>query len=161
KEDDTALLTFEGASFRGRVLDGEASGPTWPPFLSPPQVAAYAAFCRDNLAALLLGAAARYSFVGAPDGNVSGLVLSVGAADAPARFQVSHISLRPAVPLQATLFQLTQAAAQALAGRGLGEWDLRALPVGLTVLYDPAMHGSAGEPDLRGLDVRRRAVLVM
>src|SRR5207237_678805 len=29
------------------------------------------------------------------------------------------------------------------------------------VLYDPTMHGTVHEPDLRGVDVRRRALLVI
>src|SRR5262249_35734778 len=74
------------------------------------------------------------------------------------RLKLSHISPRPTAALQATLFQLTQLAAQALAGRAA---DPDGLTVGLTVLYDPAMHGTVREPDLRGLDVRRRAVLVI
>jgi AmmeMemoRadiSam system protein B/AmmeMemoRadiSam system protein A len=161
KEDDTSLLTFEGVSVRGCVLagTGEESPPV--PFLSSREVSAYAEFCRSNLAALLIGAAPRYSFFGAPDGNISGLVLTVGRAGAPERVQLSHISLRPAVPLQATLFQLTQAAARELAARGVSDLDLDELPVGLSVLYDPAMHGTVRDPDLRGLDGKRRAVLVL
>jgi AmmeMemoRadiSam system protein B/AmmeMemoRadiSam system protein A len=158
KEDDTALLTFEGLSVRGGVLADGPGEPPPAPFLSPREMAAYADFCRDNLAALLIGAAPRYSFFGAPDGNVSAAVLTVGHAGAQDQLKLSHISLRPTVALQATLFQLTQLAAQALANRAV---DPDGLTVGLTVLYDPAMHGTVREPDLRGLDVRRRAVLVI
>jgi AmmeMemoRadiSam system protein B/AmmeMemoRadiSam system protein A len=158
KEDDTALLTFEGLSVRGRALSEGPEGTPPEPFLSPRELAGYAGFCRDNLAALLLGAAPRYSFFGAPDGNVNAVVLTVGEAGAADRLELVHVSLRPAVALQATLFQLTQSAAQALAGRAV---DPDSLTVGLTVLYDPAMHGTVREPDLRGLDVRRRAVLVV
>jgi AmmeMemoRadiSam system protein B len=106
-----------------------------------------------------MGAAAHYAFAGAPDGHVSGVVLSVSGTGEP--LQVSQLSLRPGVPLQGTLFQLAQVAALALAGQGVTEDDLDRLRVGVTVLYDPAMHGSAAEPDLRGIDPRRRAVLVL
>src|SRR5205814_265327 len=113
------------------------------------------------LTALVVGAAARYSLPGAPDGNVSGVVLTVDISrlGAGEPLQVSHISLRPTVALQGTLFQLTQVMARALAARGISGLDN--LPIELTVLYDPAMHGTAAEPDLRGIDPRRRAVLVL
>src|SRR5262245_57973945 len=113
KDDDTGLMTFEGASVRGPVVDGEEAA-ALPPFLAREQVAAYAGFCRDNLAAMLVGAAARYSFAGAPDGNVSGLVLTVARQGDPEPLQISHISMRPSVALQGTLFQLTQLAARTL-----------------------------------------------
>jgi AmmeMemoRadiSam system protein B/AmmeMemoRadiSam system protein A len=161
KEDDTALLTFEGASVFGRVLPEGAADDPGVPFLTPAETAAYAEFCRGNLVSMLLGAAPRYSFSGAPDGNVSGLVVRVSTAASPEPVEVLHFSLRPAVALQGTLFHLTQAAARALTARGVTDADLETLAVGLTVLYDPTMHGTVHDPDLRGVDVRRRALLVI
>ncbi|HYT90534.1 MAG TPA: AmmeMemoRadiSam system protein B [Gemmataceae bacterium] len=163
KDDDTVLSTFEGASIRGPVLNGEEAGATPAPFLSREQVAAYAAFSRNNLAAMLIGAATPYTFAGAPDGNVSGLVLTVAHLGDPEPLQMGHIPfpLRPSVALQGMLFQLTRQAAQALAARGLSDADAATLSVGITVLYNPAMHGSAAEPDLRGVDGCRRAILVV
>jgi AmmeMemoRadiSam system protein B/AmmeMemoRadiSam system protein A len=160
KDDDTALLTFEGASFREPAA-AEGESPELGAFLSREELAAYAEFCRRNLTALLIGALPNYGLSGAPDGHVSGLVLTVGTDSTAEPLQVSNLSLRPPFALQATLFRLTQAAAQGLTARGITESDLASLSVGLTVLYDPAMHGSMREPDLRGVDVRRRALLVL
>ncbi|MCI0456166.1 MAG: AmmeMemoRadiSam system protein B [Gemmataceae bacterium] len=160
KDDDTTLLTFEGASFREPAA-AASEGLEVGAFLSRQELTAYAEFCGRNLAAMLVGALPNYSLGGAPDGHVSGLVLTVGAEGSADRLQVSNLSLRPPFALQATLFRLTQAAAQTLTAQGITEADLAGLSVGLTVLYDPAMHGSAREPDLRGVDVSRRALLVM
>jgi AmmeMemoRadiSam system protein B/AmmeMemoRadiSam system protein A len=160
KDDDTLLQTFEGLSVRGRALAEAAGGPA-EPFLSPRELAAYADFCRGNLIALLRGALPSYACAGAPDGHVSAVALTVGGPGPADRLEAAHISLRPPVPLQATLFQLTQQAAQALAARGAADADPEALSVGLGVFYHPALHGTVREPDLRGLDVRRRAVLVV
>jgi AmmeMemoRadiSam system protein B len=158
KDDETTIATFEGYNIGGPAAAApEGAAAAAAPFLSPAQLRAYADFCRDNLAAMLRGAAPRYSFDGAPDGHVSGAVLRVGDGADP--LQVSQVSLRPAVALQATLFRLAQAAASALLGRGLDALP-DGLPVGLTVLYDPAMHGTVRDADLRGLEPRRRAVLV-
>src|SRR5206468_2249307 len=107
KEDDTALVTFEGLSVRGSALPEGATHAPAEPFLLPGELAAYADFCRGNLTALLCGALPNYSFLGAPDGNVSAVVLTVGRAGSADPLQLSRISLRPAVALQATLFQLT------------------------------------------------------
>ncbi len=161
KEDDTALLTFEGASVFGPARVEGAPDDPGGVFLSAAEVAAYADFCRANLISFLLGAAPRYSFAGAPDGHVSGLVVRVSMARAAEPLLLTHLSMRPAMPLQGTLYQLTQGAAQAVTARGVTEADLETLSVGLAVLYDPTMHGTVGDPDLRGIDMRRRAVLVM
>src|SRR5262249_13079444 len=152
----TALHTFEGLSVRGGALPEGAADEPAGPFLTPRGTAAYADFCRGNLLALLVGATPSYSFPRAPPGHANAGVRCADRAGAGERLQVSHLSLRPPVPLQATLFQLTQAAAQALAAGGMSDGDLETLRVGVTVLYAPAMHGTVREPDLRGLDVRRR-----
>ncbi len=65
------------------------------------------------------------------------------------------------MPLQSTLYSLAEGMGQALARRRLDSGALAALQVGLTILSDPAMHGTASEPDLRGHDPQRRALVVM
>ena len=77
--------------------------------------------------------------------------MSLRTADASDAVHFFRLSLRPGMPLQSTLFGLTEAAANALrAGRirlPSGQVEL-----GLTLLHDPAMHGTVAEPDLRGID---------
>jgi AmmeMemoRadiSam system protein B len=75
--------------------------------------------------------------------------------------QLWQMSLRPGVPLQATLYQLSEAAARSLQQRGIHAADLERVRLALTVLTDPAMHGTAADADLEGLDAARRAVLVV
>jgi AmmeMemoRadiSam system protein B/AmmeMemoRadiSam system protein A len=160
RDDDTQLFTFEGEAIRGRVAaaaHGAAEVPI--PFL-PDQVAAYADSCRSNIVALLTGATPSYYFFGAPDGNVSGIVASVRWTDRAEDLTFSHLSLRPGVPLQSTLFTLAQSAAQALARQGIRPKDLASLHVGLMLLYDPAMHGTVDDLDIQGIQPARRAVLV-
>jgi AmmeMemoRadiSam system protein B/AmmeMemoRadiSam system protein A len=162
RDDGTAVLTFEGSSLRGRVGDFEAAGDTGPPpFLGRDHLASYAGFCARNIAALLTGAVPQYSLAGVPDGTVNGLALTLRRPVTPNGLHVSQLSLRPGVALQATLFQLTQAAALQLGGQEPATGDPGAVAVGMTVLYDAALHGTVAEPHLVGLDPRRRAVLVM
>jgi AmmeMemoRadiSam system protein B len=130
-------------------------------FLSPADLTRLADACKSNLIALLTGATPRYYLAGLPDGNVSGLVLGVGFGIVGEGWQLQRISLNQGLALQASLYQLTQMAAQTLAQRGWSEPELITLSAKVTVLLDPAMHGTAREPDLRGLDNRRRALLLM
>jgi AmmeMemoRadiSam system radical SAM enzyme/AmmeMemoRadiSam system protein B/AmmeMemoRadiSam system protein A len=161
REDDTVLYTFEGESVRAALAAfGEAAGPPAGPW-QPAHLPAYAAFCRANLGALLSGAMPSYYLAGAPDGTVNGLVLTLSQPGDNQALHFSQMSLRPGVPLQATLFGLVQAAAQSLASQGLAPEVLRNLQVGLTVLHDPALHGTVADPHLAGLDPQRRAALVL
>jgi AmmeMemoRadiSam system radical SAM enzyme/AmmeMemoRadiSam system protein B/AmmeMemoRadiSam system protein A len=162
REDDTAVFTFEGEPLLSRLAgpDGPRPAARRAGVCRPEDVPAYADFCRGNLAALLTGATPNYYFWGAPDGAVNGLVLSLhlpGATEVP---QFSQFSLRPGVPLQATLFSLVEAAARHLASQQLRPEQFLGLRVGLAVLHDPVLHGTVADPHLADLDPRHRAVLV-
>jgi AmmeMemoRadiSam system protein B/AmmeMemoRadiSam system protein A len=161
RDDETQLFTFEGESIRGSVVHENARPVETLPLFLPEQVAAYADFCRSNIVAFLAGATPSYYFFGAPDGNVSGVVLAVRGSDRAEELTFSQISLRPGVPLQGTLFSLAQNAAQALARQGIRPGDIPTLSVGVAILHDAAMHGTAGDLDLGGIDPRRRAVMVV
>jgi AmmeMemoRadiSam system protein B/AmmeMemoRadiSam system protein A len=163
KDDGTALFTFEGICLRARVSEFEPLGELMrqPPVLHQEELVTYAGFCARNLAGILAGALPQYSVSGVPDGTVSGIVLTLRRADNAGSMHFMQTSLRPGLALQATLFQLTQMAAQQLAAQGISADGLGELVVGLTVLGDPALHGTVAEPLLLGLDTERRAVLVM
>jgi AmmeMemoRadiSam system protein B/AmmeMemoRadiSam system protein A len=163
KDDATIVFTFEGEPIRGKVVQSNipADQPRSQTFFGSNDLFAYAEFCRSNITATLWGATPSYYLFGAPDGNVTGVVLSLGTKDAPGEMHLSQLSLRPAVPLQSTLFSLSQAAAQNLANQGIQADGLEMLQVTLSIFYDPAMHGSVTDPHPAGIDPRHRAVLVM
>ena len=164
REDDTVLFTFEGQSFRGRLAG--AAVPHRPPPCRPEELAAYADFCRRELAALLTGATPSYYCWGVPDGSVHGVALVVRGPQGVVE-SFSHVSLRAALPLQATLLSLVQAAAARLAARGVTPGrggvtpPLPDLGIDLMFLGDPALHGTVADPELAGLDPRRRALFVL
>ncbi|MCA9264840.1 MAG: AmmeMemoRadiSam system protein B, partial [Planctomycetales bacterium] len=79
--------------------------------------------------------------------------------DEPARF--GKISLRPGMPLQSTMLDLSKLAASLFQVRGFQPNQLHDLKVDVAVLYDPAMHGTVDRPDLAGADPAQRAFLVM
>jgi AmmeMemoRadiSam system protein B/uncharacterized protein (TIGR00296 family) len=161
KEDGTELFTFEGDVLRHALADCGASRP--PACREGPcraeGVPALVALCRDNLGALLIGAAPRY-FGGAPDGMLAGVVLLLHRPGTREVRSFSRLSLRPGVPLHATLFSLLQSAAQYLAWQGVTPEALPSVQLGLVLLHDPVLHGTVAEPHAAGFDPARRVLLV-
>jgi AmmeMemoRadiSam system radical SAM enzyme/AmmeMemoRadiSam system protein B/AmmeMemoRadiSam system protein A len=165
-DEATALFIFEGEVLRSRlegVTPSRRSSSWWPEDLR-----VYADFCRTNLTALLTGGIPSYYLVGAPDGSVNGVVLSLpirqrGGTEANGLevMHFSQLSLRHGLPLQSTLFNLAQSAAQQLAAERVHPGYLSNLQPGLTILNDPAMHGTVADPHLAGCDPRHRALLVL
>lgn len=163
EDDDTRLLTFESIEFGGPfdadVLAHDGGVPA--PFaLAHGQMHELASHARDNLLAIARGMSPNYFLFGIPDGTVSGLSMTVdvGSGRAPEPLHSSEISLRPGLPLQSTLMRLCERAAGELRGIDVDPGSIR---VGLTVLSDPAMHGTIAAPDLRGLDPSRRALVAI
>ncbi|MCE9525881.1 MAG: AmmeMemoRadiSam system radical SAM enzyme [Planctomycetales bacterium] len=166
READTKFSTFEG-----HVIKQKASGGHEPPdtthasdtnaLISTADLAQLANFSRTNLAALLSGATPSYFAFGVSDANVHGIVVSVHDASGRQLLQSSRVSLREKVPLQSTLFTLTENLAKVLQTQKAIARELPNLKLHLAVLSDVAMHGNVAEPDLRGLRTSDRAVAVV
>ena len=170
QDDGTKLFTFEGDVLRTRLADADAAPRTAPQrrtgLCRVEDLRVYASFCCDNIGALLSGATPSYYCTGAPDGNVNGVILTLQrpdptAGDGRETTHFCQLSLRPGVPMQSTLYQLSQHAAQHLAGQRLPAEALVAVKVRVTILHDPVLHGTALEPELAGFDPQHRAILVM
>jgi AmmeMemoRadiSam system radical SAM enzyme/AmmeMemoRadiSam system protein B/AmmeMemoRadiSam system protein A len=162
KEDTASLFTFEGEVVRTPLAELGNGEPVPRPAgpCRPEDLTDLAERCRANLAALMLGAVPPY-FLGAADGTVNGVVLVLQheqIKDAPT---FSKFSLRPGMPLQATLFSLVQAAAQVLARQRIHPETLDSWQLGVTILHDPMLHGSVADPHLAGFDPQQRAFLVL
>jgi AmmeMemoRadiSam system protein B/AmmeMemoRadiSam system protein A len=163
KDSATALSTFEGESFRGRIAESDVGSPdhSAATALRADELQDFAGHCVHNIVALLTGATPNYYFFGKTDGQVTGVSLSLRGSANVGDLSLSQISLRPGLPLQATLFKLAQAAAQTLAQRGLFEHDLQTIEANLALFVDPVMHGTVADPDLSGTEWDRRAIFVV
>jgi AmmeMemoRadiSam system radical SAM enzyme/AmmeMemoRadiSam system protein B/AmmeMemoRadiSam system protein A len=166
RDDATTLYTFEGVAVRGPMADGDlanrAVAERRAGVCRRDDVNAYANYCRDNISAMLHGATPNFFFLGAPDGNVSGVILTLQhGQDAGSTKHFCELSLRPGVPLQSTLYAMCQAAAQTLAHERLTREKLAGVKVSVAILHDPTMHGTVQDADLAGVDPRFRAILVV
>ncbi len=160
-EDDTELLTFETC-----LIEGPFSTPLLASFPQPPappiddqQLGQLREHCRRNIAAHQRGATPSYYLPDCPDGMVHGAAITMYPHGDDQPLHVAQLSLRPAIPLQATLLQLTQAAARLLVKGSAADSTLDNR-IGLTILTDPAMHGPVDDSDLRGAVPDRRALIV-
>jgi AmmeMemoRadiSam system radical SAM enzyme/AmmeMemoRadiSam system protein B/AmmeMemoRadiSam system protein A len=121
-----------------------------------------ATLAANNIVAMRIGATPTYVHPEMPDGTVEGIILSVAAdpidnQGAPAPHQHwQKISFRPGLPLQSTLFEFCQQAAAHFSTLGRHN----RIRVDVTVLQDPAYHGSMDDHDLIGIDPQQRAILV-
>lgn len=161
QDDATTLMIFEGYAIKGRLDAGAAVDGAVPGGPTAADVAALADFARSNIVALLSGATPSYYMTGGFDGGVSGLAITVGNPGEPEALDCSKLSMRPQMPLQTTLFSLIDSAAQALRAQGVHYQTVQSAPLGLSVLLDPAMHGTADEPSLASVDPKHRAMLVI
>lgn len=157
---DTVLFTFEGKEIKAPYEPGKWVDPAKyvPAGLSARDAGTLAEFCRRNLLALVQGATPSYYLAGAYDGDVLGVTLAIQAPEGGAKLELSKLGLKQPIPLQATLFELVQAAANTIQRQPVSDETLYRLQVSMAVFTDAALHGTLAEPDLAGIDPARRAV---
>ncbi|MDZ4851163.1 MAG: AmmeMemoRadiSam system radical SAM enzyme [Pirellulaceae bacterium] len=142
-ESDCKLNRFAGSAIHGSIdasaYDGMALRRT--PLLTPDQLKILHRSVANNLMALRRGATPSYFIPDAPDGTVNGLVLSLfeGATQKPLLHAI-RVSLRPGIPMQSSLFELTTEANHAI--QNLIPTAHLQIELALTVLLDPSAHGS-------------------
>ena len=162
REDDTALATFEGRAVRGSLcefLDRSPRGPAFP--ITQRDLSALSDFCRNNLLAMLAGATPNYFAMGLADGNVHGVIVSLVDSAGNEFVQANRLSIKSSLPLQSTLFSLTENLAQTLQRMKVTSSRFLDTRLLLTILSQPAMHGTAAEPDLRGFDCQQHMLVAM
>jgi AmmeMemoRadiSam system protein B/AmmeMemoRadiSam system protein A len=160
EDESSEIQTFETYAIAGLFAEAASSAvPEAAPLLTSAEVQALSQHCAQNLAALVRGATPSYYAPNCPDGTANAVTLSLLNAPPAEAAHFFRLSLRPGMPLQATLFSLTEAVASAVRS-GTGQVPDGPLQIAISVLSDPAMHGTAAEPDLRGIDTTRRAMMV-
>jgi AmmeMemoRadiSam system radical SAM enzyme/AmmeMemoRadiSam system protein B/AmmeMemoRadiSam system protein A len=140
---DVKLQRFAGLSIHGSFTEATTSKFAKPrsAMMSRAELTRLQELVVFNLGALSTGATPTYFFPEAPDGTVSGLVLSIFTEISKRPIlHVIRLAARGGLPLQSTLFEMTEMAVRAL-NQARDQIDSR-VELSLTVLNDPAAHGS-------------------
>ena len=163
QQPDTQLLRFEGHMIEGPFDESVLkSGEDQTRFtMTQNQADALRRFARANIIAQTQGAMPACFGTDCPDQTVTGIVLQLTVGGDVQSVAFSSFQFRPGLPLQTTLLQLTQSAADWLKSRNAGQSLLAGLQVDCVVFADPAMHGMVDQPAMEGIDPQHRAVLVL
>lgn len=165
RSDQAEVMLFDGVYFSGSLVEENESiagaSKADSPSFSQEELQRLTQWIAHNLVAIKSGATPQYYADGVRDLSVEGYMLSIAcpadSTEAPKKWL--QLSLREAGPLQASLFQTTQNAANALP-----LMDASGKPastaVGLGVLTRTVHHGPVESADLRGVSRERRAVVV-
>ena len=140
--DDCQLQRFAGSSIHGEIRSG---GLRWTCHASTARrelrtnrdVATSRSSQFDGAGS---GATPSYFIPNAPDGTVHGIVFSL--FDSQSKRPLLHLirlSMRPGIPLQSSLFELTSAAFQAI--QNLQPSNDMQVEIAMTILSDPSAHG--------------------
>lgn len=162
-DQDAEIYTFEAMTVAG-PLPAELIGSVplvRPSLLSAEQLQRLTQFCRKNVLALLRGATPDVYLFDCPDGTVQGIDVRLNWPGRPRAWHGGRLSLRPGIPLQATLADLAQSAARELHEHQFLPTRSEELELDLAILEDIAVHGPLADSDLTGLDSKCRAILVM
>ena len=160
KHSAARVMTFEGQAVSG-PFEAEVLGDsslTVPAPLTIEELNLYVQLAANNITLIAQGATPSYYVPNLPDMTVNAIILSMqwGAEGDVRQGNAIHVSVRPGVPLQSTLFQMCQSVAQILVRqRYTGQFQ-----VGLTVGYDPALHGQTEHLHIEGMDTNVRGFVI-
>jgi AmmeMemoRadiSam system radical SAM enzyme/AmmeMemoRadiSam system protein B/AmmeMemoRadiSam system protein A len=156
RSDQAAIHLFDGIDFSAPMADRlEITLGAEPRVFNSQQLSGLCRWVGNNMVAAQNGATPLFYCSEVPDGVVSAVALTIvyDPNEPPASW--IQWKLRDGVPIQSTLFQLTQTAAAALVGRGAAEnWQIR-----IAVLTAPVHHGIDSDADLVEVDCRSRAIV--
>lgn len=148
KDPSVLLETFEGLEIAGSVRSAELPDPM--PLQGPPgdvdSLQRLKTATVQNMINLSHGATPNYYVLDAMDGTVNAIVLS--AVDVDSKLPIAHwiqTSFRPGVPLQSSVFDLSQSAQQTL--RRTQFKKAVDIDLAITAMYDPAHHGTIHSTD--------------
>ncbi len=142
KQDNCQLQRFAGSSIHGQIESSACDGLAMrrPAMVTADQLMTLQRAVANNLIALGRGATPSYIVHDAADGTVHGLVLSL--FEAVSKRPLSHLirlSMRPGIPLQSSLFEMTTAAFQVI--QNLQTRNDLQVEIAVTILHDPSAHG--------------------
>lgn len=163
KAEDVEVFTFEGYAVHGKLAELVPNLPDEAILPGPTDhdLRQLAEVVRQNVWALLTGATPTFYHPQVFDGQVCGILLWADLPGWKEPLQELRLHLRPDVPLQSALFDLTQVLSRALVARHFSPALFSQLRLDLAILWDVLSHRTVAEPDWVGFDPQRRAVMIL
>lgn len=162
KNDSSTLIRFEGHSInRSPQWDKDDSADDARSLsYQKNDVVQLAAFAHSNINAQVQGAVPGCFPPSVSDGTVDGIALRVAFSDSEARATFSQLQVRGGFPLQTTLLNLTQAAANWIRKTPGLPGSIPFMSAQLALFGATSMHGTLDKVDLSGFDPRQQAILI-
>jgi len=174
--DDASLLhTFEGVPISGPVsatenIDKKTADEmifaakfdqqnTSTPILSPEDLSAIRSVCAQTFQSMADGISPPGYYPGLFDAVVSGVALTYQMPERPPLI-CSKVSVRPDVPFQAALIELLQVLGEQVVKFGATASEVMNAAIDVTVFWDPVIHGTVKQHDVRLVDPSYRSVMV-
>ncbi|MCA9192098.1 MAG: AmmeMemoRadiSam system radical SAM enzyme [Planctomycetales bacterium] len=159
--EEAVVTTFDGVPIAGNISKFLADQPNARPLpLTKDQLSAYAQLAGQNIVAMATGGTPSYVAPHLPDVSVNAIVLSMqwndGSETGSRQGNALQVSFRPGIALQSSLFQMCQSAAQMFQQQRFNGQ----LHLGLTLGFDPALHGYGESADITGVDPSTRAIVI-
>ncbi len=154
KSEDAMVEIFDGIDHSAAFVCGVTAEET--PTVSPETLKKLSGWIESNLAAMQQGATPAYYATDVDDITVAGVVLIV-TGNSTEDLGLLQINIQEGLPLQSTLFQLTEAAAK----KSLGLTEIAENSIALAVLSQLIHHGTDREFDASEVAPEKRAILAM
>jgi AmmeMemoRadiSam system radical SAM enzyme/AmmeMemoRadiSam system protein A len=143
RSDQADVEIFDGIDYGAPMAIDQPAASVEPPVLDEQQLQRLGAWVKNNLVALQAGATPFYYATDVSDATVQGVVLRVTYEEGQQPASWMQLTIRDGMPLQSTLFQMTQTAALALRSRnGVEAWR-----VDLALLSTVIHHGLDDDAD--------------
>ncbi|MGI9470987.1 MAG: AmmeMemoRadiSam system radical SAM enzyme, partial [Rubripirellula sp.] len=157
RRQDALVEVFDGIDYSAPFAVATDAGLSEAPLVDEDTLQRLCRWIKGNLTALSMGATPFYYATAIEDKTVAGIVLKVKPPNADASSGWMQLSVREGVPMQATLYKLTQTAVDELRTQaGEGEWQVE-----LGVLSQTIHHGVDTDFQVQEVDAARRAIIAM
>jgi len=163
KSDDVQIFSFEGYVLPGKLseLVPQLPDERTLPGPGPRDLEALISLTRNNIWALLIGGTPTFYQPGVFDGQVCGVAIWANFPGWKEPLREARISLRPEVPLQSVLYELSSSLARVLQSRQFRPSQFGQLGIDIAIFWDVIPHGSLANPDWGGFHPSTRGLLVL
>jgi len=163
KAEDVQIFTFEGYALHGKLAELLPQLPDERTLPGPTSrdLENLITLTRNNLWALLIGGTPTFFQPGVFDGQVCGVAIWLNFPGWKEPLREARINLRPDVPLQSTLYELTNSLARSLQSRQFSPSQFGQLALDIAIFWDVIPHGNLSKPDWSGFEPSTRCLMVV